>query len=279
MPKTCKTKCDSQCETKCATPCDKPCASKEGTECPCDETPPPSNEATPQEFLFGMSDTIRDHLAFMYVITMSAMFQANCTEWRDRIFNFFAEAMQNHMKMINEIPDQPSQFYDMAMHRATKYLNNIVDAYRTMEGTVPPPIREMYEADKKAQQERQIEEALAKAHEIIAEQNRKMGIDPNDPNTKTTTNVVINTNPSMKELKEQAIQYGIPLGPPGKQRIITPEEYAKQQQSCLTASSSVTTTVGPVSSTISTPASTAAPTPVKRGRPKKATATTKTTDA
>jgi hypothetical protein len=135
-----------------------------------------------------------------------------------------------------------------------RYLNNILDAYRTMEGTMPPSIREMYEADRKAAQDRQIEEALAKAQEIIAEQNRKMGIDPNDPNTKTTTNVVINTNPTLKELKEQAIQYGIPLGPPGKQRIITPEEYAREQGA--TASSSL-------------PPTAPAPAPARRGRPRK----------
>lgn len=242
----------TQCEKQCGQKCDKPCG-KDGGECPCDSQAPTRKEGQ-QEFMFGMSDSLRDHLAFMYVITMSVMFQSNCTEWRDRVFGFFAEAMQTHLKMVNEIPDQPQQFYEMALHRATKYLNNILDAYRTMEGDIPPAIREMYEADQKAQQERQIEEAIAKAKEIIAEQNRKMGIDPNDPNTKTTTNVVINTNPSLKELKEQAIQYGIPLGPPGKQRVITPEEYAKQKQASAPAA---------------VPAAT--PAPAKRGRTKKAT--------
>lgn len=231
------------------------CTKEECAEgCPCDGL-----ADAQQEFLFGMSDTVRDHLSFMYIITMSVMFQSNRTEWRDRVFGFFAEAMQSHMKMVNEIPDQPQQFYEMALNRATKYLNNILDAYRTMEGTMPPSIREMYEADRKAAQDRQIEEALAKAQEIIAEQNRKMGIDPNDPNTKTTTNVVINTNPTLKELKEQAIQYGIPLGPPGKQRVITPEEYARQQAASPASTAPAT-------------ARASAPSIAKRGRPKKTAA-------
>lgn len=103
-----------------------------------------------------------------------------------------------------------------------------------------------------------------------------MGIDPNDPNTKTTTNVVINTNPSLEELKEQAVKYGIPLGPPGNQRIITPEEYA--QQKAAAASSSKKKTLPASSSTTTTtsaaPAAVPAPVPVKRGRPRKTAAST-----
>lgn len=151
----------------------QPCKTKNecGKEdCPCDGAPKkPYNydDERHQDFIFGLSETVHDTLTFVYIIAMSVIFQANRTEWRDKVFSFFADTMQNYLRAVKEVPDQPQQFYEMSEARAKRYLNAILDAYRTLEGTMPASIRDLYEEEMKAQQERQIQAALEQAHQIL----------------------------------------------------------------------------------------------------------------